>query len=523
MEIVTSEIMQFIENHSQEMGVSKDALMHNAGLSIATFIKTRYMETRMGQNVVVLTGPGNNGGDGLVAAHHLHSWGFRTNIYLCMDRPIGDKKLSALKTEGTSIVNTSSDNDLQELRELLSPPCLVIDAVLGTGKTRPLDKRLVQIFSAVNQAKTKCAEIKIISIDLPSGLNPDDGSVESVCPKADVTLSLGHPKIGLFLFPGIDVAGYIEVIDIGLPSRSNQNIHLDLMENSWAKNTLPKRPLMSNKGTFGRAMIVAGSREYLGAAYLAAIAAYRSGAGLVTLAIPESLQHIVAAKAVEPTYLPLRESKPGILSEQAADQIIDRLSDYQYDSLLVGPGMGQTQGSTFVIEKLLYSKNLLLKTVVDADALNCLANSKTGNWWELFARTAIITPHHGEMARLAHSSTNQVLKTRIDLAINSAIKWNKVIVLKGPYTIIAFPSGHARLSPFANPGLATAGTGDVLAGSITGLLAQGLSLADSSSIAVYINGFAGERIKESMGDTGMIASDLLNVLPKSIHEIKNPY
>jgi NAD(P)H-hydrate epimerase len=261
-------------------------------------------------------------------------------------------------------------------------------------------------------------------------------------------------------------------------------------------------------------MVVAGSRNYLGAAYLAATSATRVGSGLVTLAIPESLTPAVAAKAIEPTFLPLPESAPGIVSPDAVDLVFESLP--AYNSLLVGCGMGQEKDTKRFIERLLLSGRTLPPTVVDADGLNTL--SQVDDWWTRLADNAILTPHPGEMGRLTgNSSRNQ---DRITAATSAASRWNKTVILKGAYTVIAFPDGRAMVSPLSNPGLATAGTGDVLAGAIAGLVSQGLSLADASALGVYLHGLAGERVRDEFGDTGMVASDLLPTLPTVIRDLR---
>ncbi|MCH7653008.1 MAG: NAD(P)H-hydrate dehydratase, partial [Chloroflexi bacterium] len=287
-------------------------------------------------------------------------------------------------------------------------------------------------------------------------------------------------------------------------------------DDAWATGLLPARPSASHKGSFGSALVVAGSRSYVGAAYLAGAAATRAGAGLVTIALPESLQSAVAARATEPTYLPLPESSPGVVSPAAARVILDAAPGYQ--ALLIGCGLGQADDTVRFVESILYSGERLPPTIVDADGLNIL--SKTPEWWAKFNGPAVLTPHPGEMARLTGSPTSVIQADRIETATNSAKSWNKIAVLKGAFTIVAMPGGGTLLSPFANPGLASAGTGDVLAGTIAGLLSQGMTLENAASLGVYIHGAAGERVREDFGDTGMIASDLLPQLPRVIKALR---
>ena len=518
MKIVTSEQMRRIEERSEEAGVSTDTLMENAGLAVARRIR-HHLGRTAGIPVLVLVGPGNNGGDGLVAARHLHSWGARTLIYLCTDRPSDDPKLGAARNVGVPIVRASDDARLAQFWEALASADMVVDSVLGTGRSRPIEGGLQAVFEELSGARSSRPDLRIVAMDLPSGLDPDTGAVDPLCPPADLTVTLGNPKAGLFQFPGAEYAGRVETVDIGVPGGLDDEVTLELMTPEWARDVLPRRRLSAHKGTFGRTLVVAGSRNYVGAAYLAGTAAARSGAGLVTLAIPESIQLAVAAKAVELTYLPLPESSPGIVSPEAAGLILDSLAGY--DSFLVGCGLGQAPPTGQVLERLLYSGIPLPPTVVDADGLNFLIGSQRQSWWQRFSSSAIVTPHPGEMARLTGDSADEVQRRRIGTAIEMAARWNKVTVLKGAYTVVAFSDGRAMVSPFANPGLASAGTGDVLAGAMAGLLSQGLALEEAAALGVYIHGLAGELVRDELGDTGMLAGDVLGALPRAIKKLRD--
>ena len=513
MKIVTSEQMR-----SQQAGVDTDTLMENAGLRVAERIR-HHLYPMQGVPVVVLAGPGNNGGDGLVAARHLFAWGAHVTVYLCGERKADEPKLAMAREHGASVLHASSDDGYGQLRQALESAHMAVDAALGTGRSRPVEGRIRDVLLELAAARAERPELRILALDMPTGLNADTGAVDPACPSADITVTLGCPKIGLYMFPGAEYAGTVEVVDIGAPAGLDDDIRLELMTRDWAGAALPPRPLSAHKGTFGRTLVVAGSRNFVGAAYLAATAAARSGAGLVTLAIPESLQNAVAARAIEPTYLPLPETSAGVPSPDAAEIVLENAAEYS--SLLVGCGIGQAPATGQMLERLLYSNAPLPPTVVDADGLNFLASSQDPGWWERHPSRAIITPHPGEMARLSGSSVSDIEDDRVDRAIRSAVQWNKVVVLKGAFTVAATPDGQAMLSPFANPGLATAGTGDVLAGAIAGLLAQGLSLEDGAALGVYLHGLAGQMVRDDLGDTGMLASDLLMALPRAIKELRS--
>lgn len=517
VKIVTSQQMRSIEERSEQAGVSTDKLMENAGLAVAD--RARYhLSGEQGRSVVVLIGPGNNGGDGLVAARHLHSWGVRTAVYLCRGRADDDPNLSAVRAGGATIVRASDEGGLARLGELLESAHMVIDAVLGTGRARPIEGAVAEALQAVASARAGRKGPRLLALDLPTGLDADTGAVDPLTVSADITVSLGHPKVGLYAFPGAHHTGNVETVDIGLPSGLDDDIDLELLTHEWARDALPLRPISAHKGTFGKALVVAGSPNFVGAAYLAGMAAARSGAGLVTLAVPESIHYAVAAKATEPTYIPLPESSPGVYATEASDLVLESLAGY--DSLLVGCGMGQAPATADLLERLLYSGAPLPPTVIDADALNYLAVSEGQGWWERLPSPAIVTPHPGEMVRLSSQPIDAVEGDRTGAAIAAAEKWNKVVVLKGAYTVVASPSGRARLSPQANPGLASAGTGDVLAGTITGLLAQGLSLEDGAALGVHIHAAAGARVRDEIGDTGMLASDVLGAIPSAIMALR---
>jgi len=516
VKIVTADQMRQIDQECAKAGLPTNVLMENAGKAVAEEVR-RILGTIDKQSILILIGPGNNGGDGLVVAHYLHDWGAKVNLYLLSQRPSGDPNLELVRKRGIICVEAAQDASLDRFDDLLSSTNAVIDAVFGTGKSRPLDGIIVPVLDRVNKARERRPTIHIIALDLPSGVNADSGAVDSACLYADNTVTLSFPKPGLFNLPGAERVGKVTVVDIGIPSYLVEQVTTELITGDWVRSVLPKRPLGANKGSFGRVLVVAGSINYIGAAYLACSGALRVGAGLVTLATVTSLLPILAAKLTEVTYLPLPESTPGVISPQAASLIHRELSDY--DVLLLGCGLGQSQPVIRLIKSILFrSKMALPSLVLDADALNTLA--KTPNWWQQLADDAILTPHPGEMARLAGVSIDEVQSNRIGIAKNVAQKWHKTVVLKGAYTVIVTPDGQSSVSPVANSGLASAGTGDVLSGVIAGLAAQGLTLFEAAACGVYLHGEAGEMVKDRLGDAGMIATDLLPALPLVIRQLK---
>jgi len=516
VKILTTSQMYQVEQDCAKIGLPTEVLMENAGKAVAEEVR-RILGAIDEQRILILIGPGNNGGDGLVAARYLGEWGAKVALYFSSRRPSNDPNLGLVLERGITCIEAAQDERVDRLSEMLSSADAVIDALFGTGKIRLIRGIPLQILNRVSRAKKERSGLRLIALDLPSGLNADDGDVDPACLYVDDTITLGFPKPGLFKLPGAERVGKITVADIGIPAHLAEEVTTELMTDDWAKSVLPGRPLGANKGSFGRVLVVAGSINYIGAAYLACSGAIRVGAGLVTLATAKSLQPILASKLTEVTYLPLPESYPGIISSEAARLIHQQLS--QYNVLLLGCGLGQSQSAIkFIKLILLGGRGALPALVLDADALNTMA--KIPKWWQQLPKDAILTPHPGEMARLAGVSVDEVQSDRVVMAKKVALDWRKTVVLKGACTVVATPDGQSRISPVANPGLASAGTGDVLSGAIAGLLAQGLSSFDAAALGVYLHAQAGEMVKARLGDTGMIATDLLPALPLVIKQLK---
>ncbi len=519
MKIVTAEQMREIEERSESAGVSAVELMDNAGLAVARRVR-QHLGHLVGVPVLALIGPGNNGGDGLVASGYLQGWGARVTAYVCADRRTQDPTFDAASSQGVEVAYVSEDGGLEHLHDLLAASHAVMDAVLGTRRSRPLTGAIKDVLLAVSTESDRRDDLQVVAVDLPSGVDGDTGAADPACPGADVTVALGHPKRGLFHHPGADLAGDIEVVDIGIPDGLDGEVPLELMTADWAAGLLPERPSGSHKGTFGKTLMLVGSRNYVGAASLAATAAVRVGGGLVTLALPESLRSAVAAGAREPTYLPLPESSPGVVASDAASHVLEAAAGY--DAVLVGCGLGLATPTVEMVEGVLLSGARLPPAVIDADGLNVLSRTDSGDsgWWTRLPSPSVLTPHAGEMARLTGTTVEDVQADRVATAIESASRWECVTVLKGAYTVVARPDGTAMISPFANPGLASAGTGDVLAGAIAGLISKGLTPADAAALGVYFHGAAGERVREELGEAGMVAGDLLSELPKVIATLR---
>ena len=516
MKIVTAEQMREIDRRAAASGITTDFLMENAGRAVAEAVR-HFIDYIAGKTVLALAGPGNNGGDALVAARCLHEWGAIVNVYMLSGRTGEDKNLSLIKELDIPVFHIEKDAKLTKLQKLVSSSGVVIDGVLGTGKVRPLESSFKEILDLINGEKKRRPGLVVTSVDIPTGLNADTGAVDPSCLLADLTVTLGLPKPGLYNFPGAEKAGKLVIADIGIPAELSSGIQTELMTAGWARAALPVRPTGANKGTFGRVLAVVGSENYIGAAYLACMGAARVGAGVVTLSTAKSLQPILASKLTEVTYAPLPETEKGTLSEKAAAAILSILPYYRV--LLIGCGLGQLPHTKSFIRSVLTGlpeKPPVM--ILDADALNIV--SGMDRWWKRLPADTIVTPHAGEMSRLMKLPIDEVQGNRFEICCRAASDWNKIVVLKGAFSIIAEPSGRARVSDAANAGLASAGTGDVLAGAIAGLAGQGISPFDAASLGVYLHAAAGELVKDELGDTGMLAGDLLPVLPKVIKGLK---
>ena len=510
MKIVTTRQMRNLEQASVRAGVSLDTLMENAGQVIAEELIDRLPSSGSGP-ALVLVGPGNNGADGLVAARHLAERSVTVTAYIMTARPAEDEKRDMAVAAGVTIIHALDDGDHAQLTEATSEATIILDAVLGTGRGRPIESPLSDLLRVVRNN----ANAPIVAVDVATGMSTDTGHLDPNGLEASETFVLGRPKIGLFLDPSRSTW---RCLDIGIPDGLDIQVPTELMTNRAMSRIVPARPPRSNKGTFGRALIVAGSENYVGAAYLSAAAAGRSGAGLVTLALPDTIYPLIATRLAESTYIPLVEHGRNVIdSGVAAVQVTDAAR--AATSLLIGPGLGQTPSSIEFARSVLLDRREGPRLVIDADALNSLAS--VDDWQRRIRGPAILTPHPGEMARLRGSNVEDVERDRVHSARAAAETWRHIVVLKGACTVVAHPDGRTAISPWVNPGMATGGTGDVLAGLIAGFLAQGMEPFDAASLGVYVHGQAGEFARCNVGEVAMVAGDVLDSLPQALKQLAN--
>ena len=455
MKVVTAAQMAAIEQAADRSGVSLDTLMENAGLAVAHAARDE-LGGAAGARVVILVGPGNNGADGLVVARHLRRWGAEVVCCLLTQRPDHDPKLDLAREYGVEVLSSPSGDTLERL---LRRSRLVIDSVLGTGRSRPLDGPVRDAMLLLQRLRRDSVGPELVeerplllALDLPTGLNADTGQVDPACPHFDATLALGYPKAGLLRFPGAERVGRLRVLDIGVPPGlpEEQSVNVEMLTSQWVASRLEPRPLDSHKGTYGHALVVAGSRHYVGAAWLASQASVRAGAGLTTLASPEGVYPIAAAKGAEAIHLPLPEDEAGRIHPSAAAVI--RQSERRFTAALVGCGMGWSEGTTEFLSLLLsqtQGRLTGLPLLIDADGLNNL--SAIENWPAQINGPLILTPHPGEMSTLTGIPVAQIQANRESVAREWAERWGATLVLKGAHTVIASPRRTRPHSPLRQP------------------------------------------------------------------------
>ncbi|MDA0352128.1 MAG: NAD(P)H-hydrate dehydratase [Chloroflexi bacterium] len=515
--LVTVAQMRQLEAAAVAAGVSEQQLMEEAGIAAAqeAWMAVGAIEQR---GILILVGPGNNGGDGLVAARHLVQFGAIPYVYLLEPRAEDDPQWQALLESEVPWTTVAEDPNFERLDALFRDASAVIDALLGIGaspRERPIAGALAEILRRLRATERRVPAPQILALDVPTGVDADSGYADPLAVNASATVTFGFAKVGLYSVPGRANAGRVIPVDIGIPKAASADLPFEELRLRDLKAVMPERRDDANKGTFGTVTIAAGSRRYPGAARLAAEAAARSGAGLVQLAAPEVIQPLLVHGLPDVIHEPL-PSTDGTLDASAARALLRALNGGRSNVLLVGPGLSLSNESRAFVRHLLAGIDDIdgpSALVLDADALNVLADDP--EWWTRLALPRVLTPHPGEMARLTGTSVEQVQATRLDTAAAYAKLTNSVVVLKGACTVIAAPDGTARLSEAANAMLATAGTGDVLAGLIAGLIAQGLAPYDAAAVAVYVHADAGRRVAESHGTAAGLAQDLLAVLHES--------
>ena len=512
LKVLTAREMQDIDKRCiEECGIPGILLMENAGRGAVEILKRKFPGIGS-QKIIIFCGKGNNGGDGFVIARHLFNMGAEVLVLLAGKIPElkSDAGLNAriAETIGVEISEVHSGN-LKSFDHRLRHCDMIIDAIFGTGLAKPAGELYEPIFAAINRAG-KC----VVSVDIPSGVDSDSGQLTGPHVRADMTLALAMLKRSHLLYPAAGVMGEIAVVDIGIPAKAlkETNVSVQMVEKNDIAQGFKKRSRESHKGDFGHVLVIAGSLGKGGAAGLTALGALRAGCGLVTLAIPESCQKALQFNPLEVMTVAVPETKNGTLALAAKDVLLQQVQGKSV--VAVGPGISTDSETLQLLQELLPAIQVPL--VIDADAVNCLA--KNPDWRTRIQCEPVLTPHPKEMSRISGQCTLEIQQNRIEAAARFSRENAVFLVLKGARSLIAFPDGSVYINPTGNPGMATAGSGDVLTGIIAGLIAQGMKTGQAAMAGTYLHGLAGDIYAEKFTETGLIASDLLDCLPASLKQ-----
>jgi NAD(P)H-hydrate epimerase len=506
MLVCTAGQMRALDQWTIAHGTPGHVLMERAGRAATAVLRRRWKRGR----TVVVCGRGNNGGDGFVVARHLKRAGFPVEVWLAATpgavRGDAARMLAAWRRAGGHIRECGAPTALEAFRTSLARATLVVDALLGTGLNAPVEGLHAALIDAVNASAAP-----ILAIDIASGLSADTGRPLGTAVRATVTATFGHPKVGQVLYPGVEYTGELEIADIGIEPQGLATIGptTRVLEPRTVGALLPRRPRNAHKGTFGHALVVAGSRGKTGAALLATEGAARAGAGLVTLASAATLQPVLEGHVREAMTAALPDGRDGTASLGDGVALMRLLEGR--DTVVCGPGLGVNPDTRTLVATIV--RTARMPVVLDADALNGVAG--TGLLRERLGST-VVTPHPGEMGRLLEVTAAEVQGDRLRVARQLATRDQVVVVLKGARTIVVAPDGRAAIVPTGNPGMSSGGTGDVLAGIVGGLLAQGLDAFDAACLGAFAHGLAGDRVALRQGEVGLLARDLLDELPPAL-------
>jgi NAD(P)H-hydrate epimerase len=521
MLVLDAAAMRRLDQLTMQSGASSGVeLMERAGAGVARAMERRYGPL-LGLRVLVLCGGGNNGGDGFVAARHLRARGARPDVVLLAKREQvkGDARahLERLEAEAGAVRVALSEADVIAAVGARDGWDFALDALLGTGSRGEPEGLMaagVEQLRLLDERGTR-----VVAVDLPTGVSSDNGAIARRAVRADLTVTFGATKIGHVLYPGAAFAGTLEVVDIGLvaPPAGDSAYQVELAGAEALSGLLGERDPRAYKGSAGRVLVIGGSPGLTGAVALAARAATRTGAGYVQMLVPSGIESVLAIQCVEQMTIAAPETEAHALSRAALTLARER--EEAVDAVVLGSGLSR-QAEALELARML-AGTLERPAVLDADALFALAGHGAELAAELAAAPAprVLTPHLGEMARLTGMSAEAIEEDRISLARRFAREWGVVLVLKGAPTVTAAPDGRATVNASGNPGMATAGAGDVLAGVTAALLAAGLSAYDAARLGAYVHGLAGDLAARDIGPIGLAAGDIGERLPAALREL----
>ncbi len=520
MKLVTAAQMRELDRRTiEEFGVPGKILMEKAGMGVADHVIRIAVFAGLSAPVVrLLAGRGNNGGDAFVAARYLNEYGLEVEVLLAGNTYDikGDARthLDLMRESGVELVELPTTEAWgDELDDDHGRPSILVDGILGTGVTGPA-RDLASV--AIDHINALARRALVVSIDIPSGLNADNGRAEGAVVHADMTVTMGLPKIGMVLADGLENSGTIECVDIGIPAEYVDEIKADceLICGSELEKLFVRRRRAGHKGNYGHVLLIGGAQGYSGAISLAAKAALRSGSGLVTALVPESIVSAVSSHSPEIMVRGAPENDTGSISAGFRNAWKDKLDSY--DAILIGPGMTCHRDTAQITRWVLSETQRPL--VIDADAINVLEGG--AHLLDNAGGPVVITPHPGEFARLTDADISEVQGDRIGQARELADSSGVTVVLKGAGTVVSHTGFPVHVNMTGNPGMATAGTGDVLAGFLAGLVGQGLDPFSAACAAVYLHGKAGDECARTRTQAGLIAGDIIDALPEAMQEVQ---
>jgi len=494
----------------EKLGIIGPILMENAGIQITNEILKKFPQIQ-DERVVIVAGKGNNGGDGFVVARHLFNRGCQLVVLLLASKKElkGDAALNAgiAGKIGITIKEITSARHWGANKKILSKATVVVDAIFGTGLANPARGLYATVIQGINKSKS----FKV-AVDIPSGLLSDTFAIIGPCVKADLTVSLAAAKVAHVFPPAEDYVGELKIGDISVPPYlfEDEKFKLEMVEKERIRPYFKRRKKATHKGTYGHLLMLSGSVGKTGAAAMAGKAALKMGAGLVTAGVPKSCLPIVARSMMELMTEPLPETDKGTLAVEALSEILRLLEEK--DVLMLGPGISTHESTKKLVLSLL--TRLRIPVVLDADALNILASKP--DILKSLSKPAVVTPHPGEFARLLKLSTKEVLDRRLELVPRFAKKFGVYVVLKGYRTLTATPEGKTFINPTGNPGMATAGSGDVLSGMIASMIIQEKNILDAILAAVYVHGLSGDIGAARLGEKSLTAGNMITYLPAAI-------
>ncbi|MFH1710492.1 MAG: NAD(P)H-hydrate dehydratase [bacterium] len=522
MKAISTDEMRALEAFAVNLGIPARILMEIAGMRTAN-IATH--EIKRARSACVICGSGGNGGDGFVAARYLHNAGIRTQAFITLseDDISSQDSLDNLKTlKGLGIVpvELSSGESLKKLKSSIVGSDIVIDAIYGIGFKGKVKDPVSKVIDLINNTKKELKDKRpycVLSVDVPSGADASTGEVNSKCVEADITVTFEYPKIGLLKYPASKLAGKVITVNIGIPKPNpveaqvpvqaeegtppkEKNEGIQVTDPKFVAGVIPRRKVDLNKGNCGKVLVVAGSSGMMGAAVLTASSALRTGSGLVTLCVPDKIKDIVNSMSFETVVTGFEELDHGLKD---------------CDCIAIGPGLSKGKNISKLVSSIILSKKTKAPMVIDADGLNAISDPSI---FKRSKKDIIITPHPGEFSRLCGSSIEEIQRDRIGSAARFASKYGVTTVLKGAYTVIA-GGGRVFVNPTGNPGMASAGVGDVLTGIIASLIGQGIDPFNAAAAGAYIHGMAGNMAASIKGEHGLIASDMIDSIPYTLASI----